>query len=264
MQEKYSSDSHKYLFPTMQELKYEIERYIEEEMDYEGEVAGNIKTAIKARLESLCSGPKGYMFNTYEYADMSQLLTNNTVFELEGLADDSDKAFCVGLLIIFINEYRQITKETVKLDKELSHILVIEEAHRLLKNVNTEKTSEDMGNPKGKAVEHFTNMIAEMRSYGQGVIVAEQIPSKLAPDVIKNSSNKIIQRLVAADDQELVANTIGLSGEDCLDLGNLITGTALCHKEGMNLPVRVQIPMVDENKVSDGMLYGGDIEKRLH
>lgn len=264
MQEKYESESHKYLFPTMQDLKSEIERYIEEEMNYEGEVAGNIKTAIKARLESLCSGPKGYMFNTYEYADMSSLLNDNTVFELEGLADDSDKAFCVGLLIIFINEYRQITKETVKMDKELSHILVIEEAHRLLKNVNTEKTSEDMGNPKGKAVEHFTNMIAEMRSYGQGVIVAEQIPSKLAPDVIKNSSNKIIQRLVAADDQELVANTIGLSAEECLNLGSLTTGTGLCHKEGMSLPVRVQIPMIQEVKVSDGMLYGGDIEGRLH
>lgn len=264
MQEKYKSESHKYLFPTMQDLKSEIERYIEEEMNYEGEVAGNIKTAIKARLESLCSGPKGYMFNTYEYADMSLLLNDNTVFELEGLADDSDKAFCVGLLIIFINEYRQITKETVKIDKDLFHILVIEEAHRLLKNVNTEKTSEDMGNPKGKAVEHFTNMIAEMRSYGQGVIVAEQIPSKLAPDVIKNSSNKIIQRLVAADDQELVANTIGLSAEECLNLGSLTTGTGLCHKEGMSLPVRVQIPMVQEVKVSDGMLYGGDIEGRLH
>lgn len=264
MKEKYNSDSHKYLFPTMQELKNEIERYIEEEMDYDGEVAGNIKTAIKARLESLCSGPRGYMFNTYEYTDMEQLLTNNTVFELEGLADDSDKAFCVGLLIIFINEFRQVTKETVKLDKELSHILVIEEAHRLLKNVNVEKTSEDMGNPKGKAVEHFTNMIAEMRSYGQGVIVAEQIPSKLSPDVIKNSSNKIIQRLVAADDQELVANTIGLPREDCLDLCSLTTGTALCYKEGMKLPVRVQIPIVDEIRVSDSMLYGGDIEKRLY
>lgn len=264
MQEKYNSASHKYLFPTMQDLKSEIERYIEEEMNYEGEVAGNIKTAIKARLESLCSGSKGYMFNTYEYADMSSILNENTVFELEGLADDSDKAFCVGLLIIFINEYRQITKETVKMGKELSHILVIEEAHRLLKNVNTEKTSEDMGNPKGKAVEHFTNMIAEMRSYGQGVIVAEQIPSKLAPDVIKNSSNKIIQRLVAADDQELVANTIGLSSEECLNLGSLTVGTGLCHKEGMSLPVRVQIPMVQEVKVSDGMLYGGDIEGRLH
>ncbi len=264
MQEKYCLESHKYLFPTMQDLKFEIERYIEKEMDYEGEVAGNIKTAIKARLESLCSGAKGYMFNTYEYADMPKLLSENTVFELEGLADDSDKAFCVGLLIIFINEYRQITKETVKMDKELAHILVIEEAHRLLKNVNTEKVSEDMGNPKGKAVEHFTNMIAEMRSYGQGVIVAEQIPSKLAPDVIKNSSNKIIQRLVAADDQELVANTIGLSVEESLNLGSLTTGTGLCHKEGMSLPVRVKIPMVQDVKVSDGMLYGGDIEGRLY
>ena len=264
IQERYASESHKFLFPTMQDLKVEIERYIEEEMDYEGEIAGNIKTAIKARLESLCSDAKGYMFNTYEYADMDKLLNSNTVFELEGLADDSDKAFCVGLLIIFINEYRQVAKETIRMNKELSHILVIEEAHRLLKNVNTEKTSEDMGNPKGKAVEHFTNMIAEMRSYGQGVIVAEQIPSKLAPDVIKNSSNKIIQRLVAADDQALIANTIGLAGEDCLDLGSLTTGMALCHKEGMNLPTRVQVSMTEDIKVSDGVLYGGDIENRLY
>lgn len=67
----------------------------------------------------------------------------------------------------------------------MQHLLVIEEAHRLLKNIGTERASENMGNPKGKAVEHFTNMIAEMRSYGQGVIIAEQIPTKLASDVIK-------------------------------------------------------------------------------
>ena len=264
MQNKYLSDSHKYIFPTMQELKVEVDRYIEKEMNYEGEIAGNIKTAIKARLESLCCGTKGYMFNTYEYADMNELLSNNVVFELEGLADDADKAFCVGLFIIFINEYRQVKKETSKENNPLSHLLVIEEAHRLLKNVNTEKTSEDMGNPKGKAVEHFTNMIAEMRSYGQGVIVAEQIPSKLAPDVIKNSSNKIIQRLVATDDQQLVANTIGLGAEEGLNLGFLTTGTGLCHKEGMNLPVRIRIPMIDEVRVSDGLLYSGDVEMRLH
>lgn len=264
MQQQYRSESHKYLFPTMQDLKNEVERYVEQEMNYEGEIAGNIKTAIKARLESLCSGTKGYMFNTYQYADMGSLLSNNVVFELEGLADDSDKAFCVGLLVIFINEYRQIAKETSKNTDVLSHILVIEEAHRLLKNVNTEKTSEDIGNPKGKAVEHFTNMIAEMRSYGQGVIVAEQIPSKLAPDVIKNSSNKIIQRLVATDDQQLVANTIGLIAEDSLNLGFLTTGTGLCHKEGMNLPVKIRIPNISEVKVDDSMLYSSDVDKRIY
>lgn len=263
MQKRYQSTSHKFLFPTMQDLKKEVERYVEEEMNYEGEVAGNIKTAIKARLENLCSGSKGFMFNTFEFADMNSIMKQNSVFELEGLADDNDKAFCVGLLIIFINEYRQIAKETGSVDGELAHLLVIEEAHRLLKNISAEKVSEESANPKGKAVEHFTNMIAEMRSYGQGVIVAEQIPSKLAPDVIKNSSNKIIQRLVAGDDQKLVANTIGLSPEESVDLGSLVRGTALCHKEGMQLPVHVAIFSVNDGNVSDEALYEKDTAERF-
>lgn len=258
MEQRYKTKAHKYLFPTMQELKNEIERYIETEMQYEGEVAGNIKTAIRARLEGLCSGSKGFMFNTLEYADMGKILEENTVFELEGLADDADKAFCVGLLIIFINEYRQISHEIRPATSPLSHLLVIEEAHRLLKNVSVDRTTEDMGNPKGKAVEHFTNMIAEMRAYGQGVIVAEQIPSKLAPEVIKNSSNKIVQRLVASDDQSIIANTVGMSEKDAVYLGTLRTGYALCHKEGMSLPTVVKIPLGKDVKISDAQLYRSD------
>ena len=125
----------------------------------------------------------------------------------------------------------------------------------MLKNVETERTSENMGNPKGKAVEHFTNMIAEMRSYGQGVIIAEQIPSKLAPDVIKNSSNKIIHRIVSQDDQTLVSNTIGIKDEDSVYLGNQKTGIALCHKEGMSLPVKVFINDIEEDIVDDETIY---------
>lgn len=260
----YAINSHKLLFPTMYDLKCEIERYIEEEMQYEGEVAGNIKTAIKARLEGLCNGAKGYMFNTTENINVGELLKENTVFELEGLADDSDKAFCVGLLIILLNEYRQVEKEqNVVAEFELKHLLVIEEAHRLLKNVDTDKSTEDAGNPKGKAVEHFTNMLAEMRSYGQGVIVAEQIPSKLAPDVIKNSSNKVIQRLVSYDDQEIIGNTIGISKEEALYLGTLKTGYALCHKEGMDQPVFVKINPVEDVYVPDSKLYNNEISERM-
>lgn len=259
---KYEKKSHKYLYPTMQDLKDEVERYISEEMNYEGEVAGNIKTAIKARLESLCAGSKGYMFNTHEYIDMDRLLNDKVVFELEGLADDADKAFAVGLMVIFVNEYRQTCGKRTSKESPLAHLLVIEEAHRLLKNTATEKTSEDMGNPKGKAVEHFTNMIAEMRSYGQGVVVAEQIPSKLAPDVIKNSSNKIVQRLVAIDDQTIMANTIGICSEDAMLLGTLSTGKSLCHKEGMSRPVKVSIIPTVDVKVTDGMLYSEGMDER--
>ena len=261
MKEKYSLLAHKYLFPTMQDLKEEVDNYIENKMTYEGEVKGNIRSAIKARIDSLCVGAKGFMFNTYDKPDFDELFNNNVVLELEGLADDADKAFSLGLLIIYVNEYRQIKKE-VEGVKGLEHILVVEEAHRLLKNVATEN-NEEIGNPKGKAVEHFTNMLAEMRSYGQGVIVAEQIPGKLAPDVIKNSSNKIIHRIVAMDDQKTVANTIGVTAENAIYLGNQKTGYALCHKEGMVQPVIVKMLEVKKNNVLDTKLYNKDIEKKL-
>ncbi len=261
---KYCINSHAYLFPTMSDLKNEIARYIDEELQYDGEVAGNVKTAMKTRLESLCNGAKGFMFDTAAYLNMEHLLKTNTIFELEGLADDSDKAFCVGLLLIFINEYRSVQKESCASNSGgLQHLLVVEEAHRLLKNISTDNSSEMMGNPKGKAVEHFTNMIAEMRAYGQGVIIAEQIPTKLAPDAIKNSSNKIIQRVVSADDQQLVANTIGISGEGAIFLGTLKTGFALCHKEGMTKPVCVKVHPAQGILMQDEKLYNKNVYERF-
>ena len=257
----YNMSAHKYVFPTMQNLKDEIDRYIEKEMTYEGEIKGNIRGAMKARIDSLCVGSKGYMFNTYDMVDIGKLLETNSVLELEGLADDADKAFALGLLIMYVNEYRQVQKEVGGV-KGLKHLLVIEEAHRLLKNTSVEN-NEDIGNPKGKAVEHFTNMLAEMRSYGQGVIVAEQIPSKLAPDVIKNSSNKIVHRIIAKDDQEKIANTIGIYPEDAISLGNSKVGYALCHKEGMVQPVIVKIDEVGSNQISDVNLYNKEIDRKM-
>ncbi|WP_288621682.1 ATP-binding protein [uncultured Brachyspira sp.] len=260
LEEFYKTISHKYLFPNMQDLKEEVANYINK-MSYEGEIKGNIEGAIKARIDSLCVGAKGYMFNTNDMFDFDIIFNQNSVFELEGLADDSDKAFALGLLIIYINEYRQVDKE-INNKKGLKHLLVIEEAHRLLKNVSTEK-NEDIGNPKGKAVEHFTNMLAEMRSYGQGVIVAEQIPTKLSPDVIKNSSNKIVHRIIAKDDQEIIANTIGIYPEDAIYIGNSKTGYALCHKEGMVQPVIVKIDEVESNNISDKNLYEKNIDDKI-
>ncbi len=260
LEEFYKTISHKYLFPNMQDLKEEVAKYIKT-MSYKGELKDNIEGAIKSRIESLCVGAKGYMFNTNDYIDFNKIFNNNSIFELEGLADDSDKAFALGLLIIYINEYRQVDKE-INNKKGLKHLLVIEEAHRLLKNVSTEK-NEYIGNPKGKAVEHFTNMLAEMRSYGQGVIVAEQIPTKLAPDVIKNSSNKIVHRIIAKDDQEVIANSIGIYPEDAIYLGNSKTGYALCHKEGMVQPVIVKIDEVESNNISDKNLYRKDIDEKI-
>lgn len=248
---------YRFLCPTMEDLKAEIARFIREELTYEGEVKGNIEGALKARIESLCVGAKGYLFNTVETLDFQELLKSPTVFELEGLTDDADKAFALGLSVIFINACRQVEKEREPDGSGgLRHLLVIEEAHRLLTAVPTGH-DEYVGNPKGKAVEYFTNLIAEMRSYGQGVVIAEQIPCKLAPEVLKNTSNKIVHRLVAKDDQEALANAIGVHPGDAIHLGTLRVGYALCHKEGMAQPVAVQIERAEPaERRKDGDLIG--------
>jgi len=241
---KYCKPEHYYFYPTLTDLKFEVEYYINHEMDYKGELRDNIKTAILARIESLCVGAKGLMFNTYDFYSLETLLSQQTVFEMENLADDDDKAFFVGLVLVLISEYRQKDNPAInpgKKDVGLQHFLVIEEAHRLLKNVSTERNSEMMGNPKGKAVEVFCNVISEMRSLGQGVAVVEQIPSKISPDVIKNSNMKIVHRLVSRDDQSLLAGSLGINDDEALYLNRLRTGHALCHKEGMAKPVECAV-----------------------
>jgi len=241
---KYNKPEHFYFYPTLTDLKSEVEYYINQELDYKGELRDNIKTAILARIESLCVGAKGLMFNTHDFYSLDTLLKQPAVFEMENLADDDDKAFFVGLVLVLTSEYRQKDNPAInpgKKDAGLQHFLVIEEAHRLLKNVSTERNSEMMGNPKGKAVEVFCNVIAEMRSLGQGVAVVEQIPSKISPDVIKNSNMKIVHRLVSRDDQSLLAGSLGIDDDEALYLNRLRTGHALCHKEGMAKPVECAV-----------------------
>lgn len=252
---RYQEPEHYYCFPTLDDLKNEVDYYVKNNLEYKGEFSDNIRTAIVVRLESLAVGAKGVMFNTYDFPNLEELLKCRVIFEMEPLSDDDDKAFFVGLVLTFISELRQRNNPDVdpwKTNvKTLEYLLVIEEAHRLLKNVETERLTEMMGNPKGKAVETFCNIISEMRALGQGVIVVEQIPTKIAPDVIKNTNTKIAHRLVSKEDQLVLSGSLGINEDDALYLNRLQTGFALCHKEGMERPIEVKIcPNINDDKIS--------------
>ena len=258
--------NHRFIYPTIRDLIDEVNRYVKEELEYKGELQDNIRSAIVVRLESLAVGAKGFLFNTHDAIDIEEFLNERVVLELESLSDDDDKAFFVGLMLSLVSEYRQsLARQSVLNDNDdLRHVLVIEEAHRLLKNVQTERTSEMLGNPKGKAVESFCNLIAEMRSYGQGVIVAEQIPTKIAPDVIKNTNTKIIHRLVSLDDQITVGTGLGLEEHECRYLNQLSAGTALAHKEGMSKPVEIAVFNKLQNEpIGDIRIERQDLESEL-
>jgi len=229
------------IFPTMKDL-YEIIEPITESFGYSERIGPDVQAALKARIGSLLIGGKGQMLNTRRSIPMETLFGKPTVVELKMVSEDSEKSFLMGMLLVFLYEYR----ESLGPHDNLQHIMLIEEAHRLLKNVPTAQSGES-ANPAGKAVEFFTNMLAEIRSYGQGFIIADQIPNKLAPEALKNTNLKIMHRIVAVDDRDSMGGAMNLDDIQKRHVTALGQGRAIVYAEKMEQPYHLAI-MFDKTK----------------
>jgi Helicase HerA, central domain len=218
------------IFPTMTDLYYKVED-VTNRLGYDKEVESNVKAALKSRVGSLRIGSKGLMLDTVRGIPMETLLSVPTILELENIGNDDEKTFIMGLFLARLYEFRRLQAATGHISPGIQHLIVFEEAHRLLKNTSTQVDGES-SNPRAQAIEVFTNMLSEVRAYGQGVLVAEQIPSKLAPDVLKNTNMKIVHRLIAQDDRESIGKTMNLNQDQLMHLGILTPGTAAIFAEG--------------------------------
>ncbi len=245
-------------FPTIDDLIATVPM-VSDSLGYVGETRQNIKSSLEGRLTQLrIGGGKGAMLNCRQSISADELFKTPCIIELKQLVNDADKAFLIGLLLIRLCEYYEGNKAPN--NGELRHLTLIEEAHRLLRNVSTTQGG-DTANPLGKAVEVFTNMLAEIRAYGEGIFMAEQIPTKLAPEALKNTNLKIIQRLVAKDDKDAVGATMGLDEEQKDYLTRLKTGEAVSYMEGLEKAVLIKIPaskakenvFIEENEIKKAM-----------
>jgi hypothetical protein len=142
---------------------------------------------------------------------------------------------------VLIRLYEQLLLEekerfaAMRTPSPFRHLTVIEEAHRLLRNVPGDS-------PAAHSLELFASLLAEVRAYGAGIVVAEQIPAKLIPDVIKNTALKIVHRLPAADDREAVGATMNLSEAQSQYIVTLDPGVAAVFADGMDRPVLAKMP----------------------
>ena len=91
-----------------------------------------------------------------------------------------------------------------------------------------------------QAVETFCNLLAELRAYGQGVVVVEQLPSKLAPDIAKHSTVRIAHRMAPAQDRDLIGDAMVLTDPQKRALATLHTGEAIVHAEGLDRALRIR------------------------
>jgi hypothetical protein len=224
--------------PTLEQLQNAALQVISD-VGYGRELMADVKGFVDVRLRSLRIGSAGRFFEGGHPADIGGLLRDNVVLAIEDVANDEDKAFLMGTLIIRIVEHLRMRSRRAGPEGGtggLRHVIVIEEAHRLLRNRGSERAG-------AHAVELFAGMLAEIRAYGEGIIVAEQIPTKLVPDVVKNTALKIVHRLPAFDDRHVVGSAMNLDSDQSRTVVSLQPGVAAVFADGMDRPLRVRVPL---------------------
>lgn len=206
--------------------------------DYSGSLTG----ALRARLSSMTKGSKGALLNRRCSMPLDTLLEKPCVLELWRIPDNDEKAFVMALVLLKLYEYhqRQDMAPNAPRNNDLKHLLVIEEAHRLLAKPNPSGEHSVHGRQKG--VEVFADMLAEIRSYGQGIVIVDQIPSKLIPDVLRNTDVKIAHRLVDKEDRQTLGATMNLDEEQLQDLGRASPGQASIFFGGLSKALLVAVP----------------------
>lgn len=236
------------IFPTLTDLYLKVGS-VTHRLGYESRIAQDVVAGLKARIGALRLGSKGLMLDTPRGMPIGELLAHPTVLELESVGNDEEKGFLIGLIMTRIYGYRRLQAASGVSAAGLEHVLVVEEAHRLLKNTNTQVDTES-ANLRAHAVETFGNMLSEVRHYGQGVVVAEQIPVKLTPDVVKNTNLKIVHRLLARDDREALAGAMAMTDAQAKHLSLLQVGEAVAFCEGNDGPMLLKM---EEFKSSKGL-----------
>jgi hypothetical protein len=227
-------------FPTLSDLEAKISE-VTSRLQWDVEAKGRIQGALRDKLRGLLHGGRGRMLDVPRSLSMSEILENPTVLELERAGDEDDKAFLMGLLLIRLWEYRRAQDKPHNGELELKHLLVLEEAHSLLTNVPAAQQQGET-DARAKAVEGFTNLLSEIRAYGQGVIIADQDPVRLAPAVIKNTNLKIAHRIVDDKNRRVLAGSMAMTDPQAVALEILERGTAVVFREGEDAPLLVQVP----------------------
>lgn len=243
------------LFPTLSDLAAKV-GVVVDRMGYDQRITMDVEAGLLARIDQLrMGGGKGLMLNTRSSVRSAELFESPCLLELKQIVSDDEKAFIMGLLLIRLHEYHEARP---KRGEGLVHVTLIEEAHRLLRNVSTEQGSEVSANPKGRAIEVFANILSEIRAYGEGILIAEQVPVKLTPDAIKNTSLKLIHRLVSTDDRELVGGATNLDEAQMRYLAALEKGMAVAWAENARKALLIRIPLspvkADGDEISSGEL----------
>lgn len=212
-------------FPTFADLIKVLPEIMSESL-YSADTKSDYSGALITRVKSLTNGINGEIFCSTKEISNEALFDRNVIVDISRVGSVETKSLIMGILIMKLQEYRM---QPDKMNENLQHITVLEEAHNLLRRTSYAQAQES-SNLQGKSVEMLTNAIAEMRTYGEGFIIADQAPDMLDEAVIRNTNTKIIFRLPDEHDCELVGKSIALNDVQIKELAKLPAFVAVIHQ----------------------------------
>ena len=209
-------------YPTIREIKEYLEKF-----KPTGREALWMQS-VQSTLSSLCFGGTGETFDVPQQPPLEFLIQKNVVLELDALSN-ADRTFIVETLLLWIYHYRFGQAHA----EELQSVVVLEEAHHLLRSkYEDEETIMDI-------------TLREIRSWGIGVVVVDQMPSLISKVALANNFARIALNLVLKEDKEKMASCMNLDQEQKKALGDLQIGSAIVKMQDRFVePFELKIPLV--------------------
>ncbi len=221
-------------FPTFADLLDCLENVVNRSA-YSDEVKSNYIGSLVTRVRSLTNGLNSQIFCRDEIGDEA-LFDRSVIVDLSRVGSQETKSLIMGLLILRLSEYRMTCGQ---MNAPLRHVTVLEEAHNILRT-STEPSAEG-ANVAGKSVEMLANCIAEMRTYGESFIIADQSPNAVDICAIRNTNTKIVMRLPDEADRQLVGKAAALTDDQLSELSKLPKGVAVVYQNNWLEPVLCHI-----------------------
>ncbi len=242
-------------YPLMSELYDQFEKELLT-TNYDSEIRGNIRSVLEMRIGSLLRREMKEIFDVPKSTlSPEEWLTKPVIIELESLGEATAN-FVTLLLCTLIRETLKANPMADK-EKPVRHVIFIEEAHNLIAPESQVKDGQD-SNPKIAATAFIVKMLAEVRALREGIIIADQLPTAMTPEVIKNTNIKLVHRLTSQDDRELVGSTMSASPLQMENIATYTSGQALFTYEKLLRPFEMQVSLVEEhgeNTPNDNELY---------
>lgn len=245
------------VFPTFADLMETLPDVMNSSL-YSADTKSDYAGALITRVQSLTNGINGQIFCSNRELTAEELFEENVIVDLSRVGSTETKSLLMGIVVMKLQEYRL---HQDKMNSELIHVTVLEEAHNLLRKTATGQSQEG-ANLQGESVEMLTNSIAEMRTYGEGFIIADQAPALLDEAVIRNTNTKIVLRLPDDADRKLVGTSMALNDNQIIELAKLPKGVAavyqndwveavLCHFEKYEGMQPLQYTYTDRSPVME-------------